>query len=242
MRDDPEVAALRQKIAAVEIRRADLAARKAELDQVMLDYQIAQYRALGPTLETCLSLRLEYLRLKAARSGSEEDAHAAREAAAEYDACREHPEDEGDALDALDEEARAELRQHYRSAAMRCHPDRVAEADKTEASAFFLRVQQAYRNADLPALRALCRELEQGAVARSGGPSTDTAEALRRQLNALLDEVTEMILAGQGARLDPQYRPAFHRESWAETFAETRAHLEAECDELRWQIRALSRA
>lgn len=241
VRDDPETEALRQKIAAIEVRRHDLLARKAQLDEAMLAFHIAQYEALGSTLETCLGLRLEYLLLKAARSGTEADARAAREAAAEHEACRMHPAEEGDALQALDEATRAELKQHYRSAAMRCHPDRVADADKAGAGAIFLRVQQAYRSADLPALLALCRELDHGFGGATGGAQAESGDALRRQLDALVDEVTELILAGQNARLDPQYRQAFHRESWAGEFAEMRARLEAECDDLRWQIRVISR-
>ncbi|WP_300439802.1 DnaJ domain-containing protein [Zoogloea sp.] len=241
VRDDPETEALRQKIAAIEVRRRDLLARKAQLDEAMLAFHIAQYEALGSTLETCLGLRLEYLLLKAARSGTEADARAAREAAAEHEACRMHPAEEGDALQALDEATRAELKQHYRSAAMRCHPDRVADADKAGAGAIFLRVQQAYRSADLPALLALCRELDHGPGGARGSAQADSGDALRRQLDALVDEVTELILEGQNARLDPQYRQAFHRESWAGEFAEMRARLEAECDDLRWQIRVISR-
>ena len=152
-----------------------------------------------------------------------------------------HPAEEGDALQALDDATRAELKQHYRSAAMRCHPDRVADADKAGAGAIFLRVQQAYRSADLPALLALCRELDHGLGGARGSAQADSGDALRRQLDALVDEVTELILAGQNARLDPQYRQAFHRESWAGEFAEMRARLEAECDDLRWQIRVISR-
>ncbi len=241
VRDDPETEALRQKIAAIEVRRHDLLARKAQLDEAMLAFHIAQYEALGSTLETCLGLRLEYLLLKAARSGTEADARAAREAAAEHEACRMPPAEEGEALQALDDATRAELKQHYRSAAMRCHPDRVADADKAGAEAIFLRVQQAYRSADLPALLAVCRELDHGLGGARGGAQAETGDALRRQLDALVDEVTELILAGQNARLDPQYRPAFHRENWAGEFAEMRARLEAECDDLRWQIRVISR-
>ena len=94
----------------------------------------------------------------------------------------------------------------------------------------------------LPALLALCRELDHGAGGARSSAQADTGDALRRQLDALLDEVTELILEGQNARFDPQYRQAFHRESWAGEFADMRARLEAECDDLRWQIRVISRA
>jgi|GEM_PF-1730293 len=240
LREDPAAAALRERIAAARMRMDELVARKAEMDQAILNFQIAQYEALGETLETCLGLRLEYLRLKAERSGSDEDQRAAREAEAEFDACQATAADEGDALQALGDEERAELKQRYRSAAMRCHPDRVADADKTDAGALFLRVQQAYRAADLPALRALCRELDAG-HSHLGGAAVVGIDALRRELNEIHDHTADLMLAIQTARLDPQYRKAYHPESWPTDFAEARAHLEAECDELRWNIRVMLR-
>ncbi len=59
-RDDPALAALRDKLAAAVGRLDDLSARKADIDQTLLAFQIAQYEALGPTLEACLALRCEY--------------------------------------------------------------------------------------------------------------------------------------------------------------------------------------
>ncbi len=239
-RDDPALAALRDKLAAAVGRLDDLSARKADIDQTLLAFQIAQYEALGPTLEACLALRCEYLQLKAERSGAAADIRAAREAAAEYEACQ-MASDGDEALHELDDAARAELRQRYRSAAMRCHPDRVAEADQPAAAALFVRVQQAYRSADLPALRALCRGLDAGNAGAADGRSGDGADELRRRLNEVHDQTADLMVAIQTARLDPQYRQAYHPEDWAALFAATRTRLESECDTLRWQIRGISR-
>jgi hypothetical protein len=110
-REDPEAEALNRKIAGLEARVAELAARKAGMDETLLSFQIAQYQALGATLETTLRLRLTCLRLQAARSGDPADIQAEQDAAADYQACQPDPDDAGTAQDGLDEADRAEQRQ-----------------------------------------------------------------------------------------------------------------------------------
>lgn len=239
--DDPEVEALRKKIAGLDVRIAELSARKTVIDEVILAFQIAQYEALGGSFESCLRLRLEFLRLKAARSGAEADLHAEREAAAEWEDCQPFAADDNAALDALSDEERAELRQRYRSAAMRCHPDRVPEAGKATAQGFFLRLQEAYRSGDLAALRAVCRELDGAATLQVDALSLPGCELLRRHLSDLQDHAADLILAVQSAQLDPLYRKAIHPADWEAEFAEIRERLEEECDVLQRQIRILSR-
>ena len=47
VRDDPETEALRQKIAAIEVRRRDLLARQAQLDEASLAFHLDQYEPPG---------------------------------------------------------------------------------------------------------------------------------------------------------------------------------------------------
>jgi hypothetical protein len=240
-RDDPEAEALRSKIVGLDTRIAELAASKAVIDEAILAFQIAQYQALGATLENCLRLRLEFLRLKAARSGAEEDLQAEREAAADCDACAPPDAEDGASMDALSAEERAELKQRYRSAAMRCHPDRVPEARKAIAEGFFLRLEKAYRSRDLAALRVICRELDGTADLRVDDPSLPGCESLRRRLSDLQDHAADLILAVQSGQLDPLYRKAIRPADWEADFAEARERLEGECEMLTRQIRILAR-
>lgn len=235
---DPEVEALTVRIAAVEARLTELSGRKTQMEESILAYQLAQYHALGATLETCMGLRLDYLRRKAERSGSEADRQAAEAAQADHEACHQQAaEDAG--LEKLDAAGRDELKQLYRAAAMRCHPDRVGEARREAAQATFLRLQKAYRSGDLAALRTLSLELEgEGAGARQPSASAE-APALRKRLSDLQDAAGDLILALQTAQLDPLYRKAVHPDAWEAEFAETRQHLEAEIDQLRREIRRM---
>lgn len=240
-REDPEAEALNRKIAGLEARVAELAARKAGMDETLLSFQIAQYQALGATLETTLRLRLTCLRLQAARSGDPADIQAEKDAAADYQACQPDPDDAGTAQDGLDEADRAELRQRYRSAAMRCHPDRVSEADKAAAGTRFQKLQEAYRAGDLAALRAVCCELD-GYGRTDCEVSLADIDALRRRLSDLQDHAADLILAVQSGQLDPAYRKALRPADWEAEFAEIRARLEGECEALQRRIATLSRS
>lgn len=240
-RDDPVAEALSLKIAGLEARVAELAARKAGMDETLLSFQIAQYQALGATLETTLRLRLTYLRLQAARSGDPADIQAEQDAAADYQACQADPEVAGTALDGLDQADRAELRQRYRAAAMRCHPDRVSEADKAVAGTRFQKLQEAYRAGDLAALRAVCCELD-GLLRTDGGATLASTDALKRRLSDLQDHAADLILAVQSGQLDPLYRKALRPADWEAEFADIRARLEGECEALQRRITSLSRS
>jgi hypothetical protein len=240
--DDPEAEALHKKITGLDARIVELLARKGVIDEAILAFQIAQYQALGATLEDCMRLRLEFLRLKAARSGAEEDLQAARDAEADYKACAAPDAEDGASMDALSAEDQAELTQRYRSAAMRCHPDRVPEASKGAAEVLFLRLVKAYRSRDLVALRVICRELDGCADLRGDDVLLPDCEALRQRLSDLQDHAADLILAVQSSQLDPLYRKAICPAEWEADFAEARERLEEECEALKRQIRFLSRA
>lgn len=235
---DPAVEALQTKIAGVETLLADLVARHADMQQILQDFQLQQYSALGDCLAECLRLRHEYARRRAERSGLAEDAEKARQAATER-------EDYAKALDSapttqpeLDDEARDELKRLYRSAAMRCHPDRVGEADKAQAHARFQRAQHAYRDHDIAALRVLLREMDAQSSAATATVEIPTATALAKSLSAMRNAAAELILTIQTLQIDEDYRRA-QRDDWGDYFDAARVSFEAECRALRAAIGAM---
>ncbi len=227
------LADLQAKIDDVARKIEQLDERHAEMALRLQDFQLAQYRALGAILAECLGLRHAVARRKAELSGDAGDRAAADAAArdqADYDARLDSGEA---AADALDEDEREELKRLYRNAAMRCHPDRVAEDDKAHAQARFQQVQGAYRRGDLAALRALLHDLDATPLAGRQPASGDDAEALRRTLSSLRGRAADLILAVQTLQLDPDYRRALDEGSWQTYFDEAHAGFELECEALR---------
>lgn len=233
---DAEMEKLRERFAWMETRILDLESRKAEMEQLLDEFAVAQYSALGDVVDEQLRLQQELLRHRAERSSSPEDQLAAEAAAAEYDAYRQaHAEAAAPPAELSDDE-RDELKSLYRAAAMRCHPDRVGETEKSGAHELFLRTQDAYRRRDLDAMRQIIRQLgatEPSAVPNEGGLPRERLEALLEKLG---DKGVELLLAIQSIQMQPAYRRARQRELWADYFAAARARLEDECVELRRQL------
>ena len=237
---DPAVEALQTKIDGVEAMLAELVARHAEMQQAVQEFQWQQYSVLGDCLAECLRLRYEHARLCAERSGRAEDAEKARQAAAEFDDFANARASAPPALPELDDETRDELKRLYRAVAMRCHPDRVGEADKAQAHQRFQHAQRAYRDNDIVALRALLHEIDAQSPVTTTTARSPTAAALTRTLSALRTSAADLILAIQSLQLDEAYRRATRRDEWADYFDRARAGFEAEIEALRAAIVAMA--
>lgn len=247
---DPDAERLLARCTLLQGQMLDLTTRLADMEQQVRSYEQHQYQALGDVVSECLRLRQEYHSLKAARSGAAADRERARQADEDFDAYRRSTEQAAAPLPELDEDEQDELRRLYRAAAMRCHPDRAAEAERAEAHEIFLRVQAAYQTCDLAGLRSITAELA-GLARRdevAGTAGTGTAEptaapassAVRRRVAELQVQVADLILAVQTLQLDPAYRQALQVERWEAQFADARARFEAECETLREQIAILA--
>jgi hypothetical protein len=242
---DPDAERLLVRRARLQGQMLDFSSRLADMEQQVRRYEQHQYRALGEVLGECLRLRQEYLSLKAARSGAAGDREQARQADEDFDAYRRGTAHAAAPLPELDDDEQDELRRLYRAAAMRCHPDRAAEAERAEAHDVFLRVQAAYQGRDLESLRRISAELagwtrpDAEASAAAAG-SAATSSGVRRRVAELQIQVADLILAVQTLQLDPAYRRAVQVERWEADFAAARAGFEAECETLRTQIAQLA--
>lgn len=235
---DPELDALLRRAARLEAQQAEFAARLADMEARVNDFAYRQYRALGELLGECLRLRRNYLRLLAARSNADADRERARAAEAEFEAYRRTAAAAAVAPPELDEAGQDELRRLYRAAVMRCHPDRVGEAERDAANTAFLRVQQAYRGRDLAALREVLAELDVPSASAAPTPA-GASDRLRQRVGRLQVEVADLILAVQTLQLSDHYREVLRAEADDTEFRLARESFEAECAQLRAQIAAL---
>lgn len=237
---DPDFDRLLARAAKLQAQKLDLAARLADMQRTVREFEQRQYAALDDILGECLRLRHEYARLKADRSGAAADRDEAQAAANDFDSYRSAAEARPAALPELDEEEREALRRLYRTAASRCHPDRASEADQQDAHARFLRVQEAYRGNDVDGLRTILAELDAGANRRSADevvPHDAAGTNIRRHVGALQNQVADLILAIQTLQLDSVYREANRIDDWDRYFAQARRAFENECAALRRQMR-----
>lgn len=233
---DPELKAIRSRVASMEKQVVNLETRKAEMEQLLDEYAFCQYQALGELLGEQLRLQHQILQLRAERSSKLEDRQAADAAGEEYQSYQQAREQPAVAPVVLADDERDELRALYRAAAMRCHPDRVGETEKALAHEMFLRTQDAYRRRDLEAMRLISHQLAAGATPSPSSDGSTPRERLEVLLESLLDKGAGLLLAIQSIQMQAQYRRARHREQWDDHFAAARQQLEAECAALRQQL------
>jgi hypothetical protein len=235
-RSDPELEGLHQRIARMQEKVLDLESRKADMDALVEEHAFRQYQALGDLLRDQLALRGEVLNLRAERSQSESDraaaAAAAEELAAYERAARGTPPVEINVAP----EVQDELRAIYRSAVMRCHPDRVSDADKAHAHEVFLRTQEAYRRRDLEALRLIDRQIDSDLKLARADDGRNAFDQMQAFLAALEDKGVELAMSIHALQGEARYRQARQRERWDDDFASLRAQIESECAALRREI------
>jgi hypothetical protein len=162
---DPEVARLEAELA----RLADaLAAAETELVEarVRLDrFTLAHDRLLAPLYAELDAVEARIAGLLA-RAGDPDDEAAARRARDRARQSAAAAEEVGEAAGAVDDDLEpetgpvsAEVRRVFRRLARRCHPDLAEDAaDRQMREEFMRRVNEAFRRADLGALRRLEEE------------------------------------------------------------------------------------
>jgi hypothetical protein len=235
---DPALAELRLELLTLEAQIVALSSEQADLERQIEAFARQQYQAIGEVMAECLHLRREYWRLRAERSRAEVDQTAQAEAEAdqvEFERDRE-AFDQAPRPATLDADQQQELKRLYREAAMRCHPDRVTEADQAAAQTIFLQVQRAYQQGDLDTLNRLHRHLTEGRPFPDPAQVWTEQEQMRGRISRLQLEIERRLAEIRALRASETYQTLAVQSDWAGYFATVRQRLEQECAELRQNI------
>jgi len=235
---DPAVAALRLELLTLEAQIVALSSEQAELERQIEEFAHQQHLAIGATMAECLNLRREYWRLRAEHSHAEADQTAQAEAEAEQAEFQRDREafDRAPRPALLDVGQQQELKRLYREAVMRCHPDRVTEADQGAAQTIFVQVQRAYQQNDLDTLNRLHRHLTEGQPFADPAQVWTEQEQLRGRMSRLRLEIERWLAEIRALRASETYQTLAAQPDWAAYFAQIRQRLEEECVELRQKI------
>ncbi|MCC8999698.1 MAG: J domain-containing protein, partial [Candidatus Contendobacter sp.] len=183
-------------------------------------------------------------RLRAERSHAEADQTAQAEAEADQAEFQRDREafDRAPRPASLDADQQQELKRLYREAAMRCHPDRVTEADQVAAQTIFVQVQRAYQQNDLDTLNRLHRHLTEGQPFADPAQVWTEQEQLHGRMSRLQLEIERWLAEIRALRASETYQTLAAQPDWAAYFARIRLRLEEECEELRQKIAEMSHA
>lgn len=180
--DDPELATLRSEVRALEESVLKLEDEKAAVERRLIDYNERFRRELGGLLERLLDLRRQ--RLARAASTGKVQSSEWHDAEKDYQDLREEHASAFD-LPALSDAEENELKALFRRAAKLCHPDKVAEEHREEASRLFQQAKDAEANNDLQRLRELVSSLERGAFATRGAETIQEKTKIRAVIERL---------------------------------------------------------
>ncbi|MGI9297435.1 MAG: DnaJ domain-containing protein [Gammaproteobacteria bacterium] len=226
---DPETAALRLELESLEGEITALAAEKAEMERVIAEFNAAFYEAVGPILEKVLQKRARDAERAQSSQDAEKESPEIKKARRDYEEYRRQTPPQ---TRELDDAQKAELKQLYQRAALKCHPDKLPDDKKEEGKKIFQELEPAYRANDLERVRQIWERLQAGVWTASSAAPADK-NLLRRRIAAARGTVAELRAEIAAIRADEVWRlieslGGEDETAWAEYFARTRKELEKE--------------
>ena len=223
---DPTVAALKLEVKALEIQVYELDNEKISIQKELANFHHHYTLAVGSILREIFRLRM----LKAEQEGDE----------AAYEEARQDEESYSETLEAeqkrkvlnLNPAQQTLLKQTFRAASKLCHPDRLVETSKAEATKIFTALKEAYDSNDLEKVSTILKDLEKGYFkSKSETVSEKVAlEMLVRKLRARLEELKAEV---QELKNSESYQKIQDIEDWEAYFENVKADLEVELEALR---------
>lgn len=236
--DDPQQWAPPWQTALLQAHALALQADLADMHRTINAFDQAQDAAIGPLLRDCLDAKRQHLQALHAQTGSDEARTQADDAQAQFDRYTQDQDAKPAAAPALDAAAQAQMKQLYRKLAMRLHPDRVEEDDKTEAQALFQRLQASFEHNDFAALLALEQQVllaPQAVPGASTGTGTGTGTlrgaGLRspaQQAAALKDRLAQHQRDRTGILRSATWQTLSTQSNWTLWFRQQASYLHAE--------------
>jgi hypothetical protein len=231
---DPRLSALRLEAEALEDRLAELESEKAEIEREIHAFNLRHEQELGPILEEILEIQVEKKRERAEEQPEDDEAKA------EYEQARKEHEEYSRAVEDAQEEERIELTEEetdelkdlYRSASKKCHPDAVDEAHEEEAQELFVELQEAYEQNELEAVRDIASRVERGAFG-SRSEEVDDVEKLEEEVERLQERVEDLEREIDTLRASDAYQTITEVDDLDAYFVDRKERLEDELSRLR---------
>ncbi|MDH4479637.1 MAG: J domain-containing protein [Rhodoferax sp.] len=209
-----------------------LQADLAEMHRTINAFDQAQDAAIGPLLRECLDAKRKHLQQMHAQSGTEEARAQADEAQDNFDRYTQAQHAKPAPAPALDPAAQAQMKQLYRKLAMRLHPDRVEEDEKSEAQALFQRLQAGYENNDLATLQALEQQVllvpQERPTANGATQPSVGSRSPAQQAMALRARLAQHQRDREGLLRSATWQTLSTQSNWSVWFTQQASYLQAE--------------
>lgn len=249
---DPEIASLQLEIQSLELQIATITNEKADIEKLIHDFSFQYNLALGELVQELLFLRKEKAKkekdkrveemrkvqaekekafeeakkaFEEAKQKADEAEFASEQAQQEYeDFHQDFEETKNATFHDLTEDEKRELKHKYKKAALKCHPDRVAEEHKARAEEIFKELAKCYEENDLQRVAEILEELESGNLLFSiqSIQEKDKLQQIVLRLRTILGQLITEISA---LKENETYVLVSQIESWEAYFNEKSQHL-----------------
>jgi hypothetical protein len=227
---DPDMPILKVELTSLEAQITALEDEKSDIEKLLSTYHFRYNKELGELVRQVLRLRTERLK---------QEAEANKEKQSDYDEAKtDHDAFEQDYQQTLQQqqfritEAEAlELKALFRACTKICHPDKVAQEQKREATELQAQLNEAYAKNDLAEVKKIYEQLQKGIFT----PMSETigdAQKLHRQVVNLRSKVKNLSVTIYDLHNSDAYRKIAAIQDMDIHFSELLQLLQGELDRL----------
>lgn len=223
-----DIAALKLEIRHLEHQLNAYDDEKTELEKTLILFQHRHTKELGKYISRLLHLRkLKFIWDDEKFAEAEQDER-------EYNQQLEEKNEKE--IQQLSEEEQKTLKRAYKKASTLCHPDKVAEEMKAEATETFTKLKQAYEENNLELVQEILTNLEQDKFFKSRTGSISEKERLKLEIQRLREKIQQLEAEIYSIKESEEYQTIAKIENWDEYFAETREKLIEEIERIEREI------
>lgn len=238
---DPEIKLLEAELERLSTELAEAESEQAELAHQMARFHAAHHQALGARLEKLLRLRVLLREREAAEDPAKGDEF--EQAKQDYENFQQEQatRDEEDARThwQLSEDEQLELKQLFRKASKKCHPDVVPSEHHAAAAAMFRDLSEAYEKGDLVRVKQIAAQANAGIFsAAAEATAADQKASLQMRVQAVRAALEKTRHELAAFRQSTTFCVMSQQHEWDEYFQAQAEKLDQEIERLTGAVQS----
>lgn len=223
-----DIAALKLEIRHLEHQLNAYDDEKTELEKTLTLFQHRHTKELGQYISRLLHLRkLKFVWDDEKFAEAEQD---------EREYHQQLEEENAKEIQTLSEDDQKALKRAYKKASILCHPDKVAEEMKEDATETFTKLKQAYEENNLDLVQEILDDLEQGKFFQSRTASISEKEKLQLEIQRLREKIQILEAEIYAIKESEEYQTISEIEDWDEYFDRIREQLKDEIERIEIEL------
>lgn len=223
-----DIAALKLEIRHLEHQLNAYDDEKTELEKTLTLFQHRHTKELGQYISRLLHLRkLKFVWDDEKFAEAEQD---------EREYHQQLEEENAKEIQTLSEEDQKALKRAYKKASILCHPDKVAEEMKEDATETFTKLKQAYEENNLALVQEILDDLEQGNFFKSRTASISEKEKLQLEIRRLREKIQALETEIYTIKESDEYQTISEIEDWDKYFDNIREQLKDEIERIETEL------